>query len=354
MNKILYIINRDSVSGPNKQLSYIIEESSKTFEVYLICLFSAKINTIKFPENVKRLNLKFNPLFPFITLIKFFYIIHIKKFSVIQSFGLLPDLLCYLSMHKFWISTARNCPSVDYTFKYGFLKGYFFSIIQYFTFKRCKYLISCSSSIDKHLQKLNICTSIINNGIKIVPTCLDSKKNHFVNNFITVGNLNKRKNLFYLINAFNNYVKVNDKATLVVIGDGPELINLQTLQSKNIKFIGNKSNVKKYLNSASVFVSSSLSEGLPNAVLEALDCQLLCFISKIEPHKSLKIDFPSSIQLFSLLDNGEELFNLFLNTQNFYDQLSTESFSNLKNYSCDIMSSYYISLYNKLISYQKL
>ena len=228
-------------------------------------------------------------------------------------------------------------------------------MLQYFAFRRCKYIVSCSNSIKKILLIKNLRSKTINNGISIDDeTILKTKHHKNFNNFITVGNINKRKNLIFLLEVFNKYLLFNKNASLTVIGDGPELYSLKkNYQSSNIFFVGKKNNVLDYFKSASVFLSSSFSEGLPNSVLEALSNHLLCLISNISSHQDLKKDFTNSIHLFSLNDEGKELLDLLLNVEKFMNYLSFDNFVNLKFYSSKFMANQYSTLYKNLLNHKK-
>ena len=66
-----------------------------------------------------------------------------------------------------------------------------------------------------------------------------------------------------------------NNSILQIIGDGPSKSYLKELTvnlgiEAKVEFIGQVDNVYKYLQKADVFVFSSLSEGFPNAVLEAM------------------------------------------------------------------------------------
>lgn len=94
---------------------------------------------------------------------------------------------------------------------------------------------------------------------------------------ISVGRLHIReKNQPILFRAFSEIIKERN-ARLVVIGDGPDIEKLLAL-SKDLKilehthFFGFQDNPLRYIAKAQVFVQTSLFEGLPTVIIEALAC----------------------------------------------------------------------------------
>lgn len=91
---------------------------------------------------------------------------------------------------------------------------------------------------------------------------------------VSVGSLTKRKDVATLIRAFA-LVKAHVSAHLVIVGKGPERIELEKLIDflglhGCVHLLGFEANPYKWIASASVFVSSSIEEGFPNVVAEAL------------------------------------------------------------------------------------
>lgn len=116
---------------------------------------------------------------------------------------------------------------------------------------------------------------VIHNPIDCTKLCVDREKNKKFT-FITVGRLYKQKNHELLIKAFKI---ANLDAELWIIGDGPlkkqlqELVKALKLDDK-VFFLGIQRNIFDYLSKAHCFVLSSIHEGFPNVILEALSCGL--------------------------------------------------------------------------------
>lgn len=97
--------------------------------------------------------------------------------------------------------------------------------------------------------------------------------------FITIGRLSKEKGHKYLIKAFSKVTKKISNSKLFIIGEGPMRTNLMKLiknlylDNKTI-LLGTKKNPYKYLSKANIFVLSSLHEGLPTVLIEALACNI--------------------------------------------------------------------------------
>jgi glycosyltransferase involved in cell wall biosynthesis len=117
----------------------------------------------------------------------------------------------------------------------------------------------------------------------------------FMNNkiLINVGNLTHPKGQWHLIKVFSRLKKTNDKIKLIIIGEGNYLEFLHNVASAlklniynyktssliddsyDIYFLGFQSNPYKFLYNSDIFIFSSLREGFPNALIEAMACGLL-------------------------------------------------------------------------------
>lgn len=93
--------------------------------------------------------------------------------------------------------------------------------------------------------------------------------------FVTVGRLVRQKGHAHLIRAFAGLVRSVPNARLLIIGEGPLRDRLSALIAAaglgdHVRLCGQRQEVAPYLAAADWFVFSSLWEGMPNTVLEAL------------------------------------------------------------------------------------
>ena len=97
--------------------------------------------------------------------------------------------------------------------------------------------------------------------------------------FITIGRLREVKGHKYLIDAFSEVKKQVPNSKLIIIGEGPLRRELEEKikeidLNNDVILLGFKKNPFKYLVNSDIFVFSSLYEGFPTVLLEALACGL--------------------------------------------------------------------------------
>lgn len=318
--RILYVVSTLRRSGPTNQLFNIVSGMSvKRCEVYVLTLS---------PEPKDSMKHKFDGI-PFIRLHSLnqsrvmgllgakkgvAHWIELVQPDVIHTQGVRADSilssLCGPTKRK-WLLTSRNYPWIDYRMKFGWLKGTILAYQHVLAQGKCENVVACSSSIKEKLVAHGISAIVIRNGSRKINLTKESGVRTESPVFITVGSLISRKNVQLLLESFARYRAEQGRGSLLVVGGGPLEAELKIIAGDAVSFTGDTEDVGAYLVQADCFVSASKSEGMPNAVLEALLTGMPAFLSNIEPHSELyEIAGSEKVRLFQ---TGCELVWLFKN-----------------------------------------
>ena len=139
---------------------------------------------------------------------------------------------------------------------------------------------------------------------------------------LSVGRLENQKNYSKIINEFSN-----SKFEIDIVGTGKNLDNLQKLaKEKNTKinFLGhvNNTDLQSLYPKYTFYVSTSLFEGNPKTVLEAMSHGCVVLISNIDNHKELVNNSENGF-LIDLKDNFyKKLINIIDDTSVDFDEIS--------------------------------
>lgn len=113
--------------------------------------------------------------------------------------------------------------------------------------------------------------------------------------FGTVGRLAPTKNLSCLIKAFAKVKQSIKSAQLILIGQGrlKDELKKQAEQSSctgSIHFLGHRDNIAELLKAMDIFVLSSLAEGMPRSLLEAMASEVPCIATNIGGVPEILVD----------------------------------------------------------------
>jgi glycosyltransferase involved in cell wall biosynthesis len=276
--------------------------------------------------------------------------------DVVQTQGIRADsLMSKFSGQYSWVMTSRNFPPEDYPSKFGRIKGNLMVLQHLSVMRKCKNLVSCSKTIRNKLLSLDIQSAVIQNGVnkslgqrKNVQHELSKLKSPLI---ITVGSLIPRKNMQVLIDSFQ-LVPEEKQGSLLILGNGSLSSQLKAAAGDNVHFFGNVDNVSDYLDASDFFISTSLSEGLPNTVLEALASKLPVILSDIESHEEIANESPEACHIFQLKDGVDGLATIIENIAGIFQPTANNAAKNLAEtvFSADRMSKNYQTIYDKLIS----
>ncbi len=196
--------------------------------------------------------------------------------------------------------------------------------------------------------------NVIPNGIHINLNTINKntrKTFNFEHTDIVIGvvaNYAPKKNHSTLIKS---YALLNNKnIKLFFIGrfsESDKLLCQQDLINQSITFHYESENISNVINICDIIVHPSLSEGMPNAILEAMAFEVPLIASDIEPHKEiLGKDYPF---LFSSTNEVElaETIKKILNNNEFAQTcvLNNKAIVN-KSYTMDRLAQKYLSIIN--------
>lgn len=115
-----------------------------------------------------------------------------------------------------------------------------------------------------------------------------------------VGELSKRKNQLFLIQAMERLKREGIPARLLLVGEGGEY---QTLQDEiknlglkeDVLLLGHRDDVPSILSATDLYVSASESEGLPFNLMEAMAFELPILASDVRGQRDLLIEKPEML-----------------------------------------------------------
>ena len=124
----------------------------------------------------------------------------------------------------------------------------------------------------------------IPNGV-VLPHDWKANYGH-VKRVVTTARLSKEKGIDILLRAWGNVVRQEKGIKLIIVGDGPLAEELKKLRNslgltESVEFTRMVQNVTEYLRNADLFVLPSRSEGLSNALLEAVSYSLPCIATNV-------------------------------------------------------------------------
>ncbi len=172
------------------------------------------------------------------------------------------------------IVSERNDPRTD-----G--RGKFMDIMTKILYPKVNTVVFQTEKAKSYFNKLK-------NGV-VIPNPITVPKNNKQPNpkkIVSVGNFRAVKNHKMLINAFHKFHKNNPNVVLNIYGDGELYDEIQNQINSfnlttNVILHGSIPNVIEEIADASIFCLSSNSEGLSNALLEAISLGIPCISTDV-------------------------------------------------------------------------
>lgn len=290
MNKpnVLIIIDSLKTGGPGKGLFQFIRNAPKATFDFQLCNFKYKNpRSQEFIERAaeERVELHLftqNYLFDPAPIFQTYQLIKKFRFNIIQTHSTKAHLIAWLVTRTIdipWISVAHGYTNENWKIR-------IYNRLDKWIINRADHTIAVSPILYNMLRNSrgkNKSTELILNAIdtseipghlggkEIRKRCRVTSTDILLGAF---GRLSPEKGLEILLVAFSK-LNNNQATSIVIVGDGQDLSKLKLLaQNLNIAdrvfFHGHQKNMRDYYEAIDLLVLPSLSEGLPNVVLEAM------------------------------------------------------------------------------------
>ncbi len=235
--------------------------------------------------------------------------------NVLHSCGGRADLLCALSGLRIpWIATRRATLLEYNPMRYGRVVGRAMDMVELLVLRRAQRAVFLRDDARENAQRRRANSVLIRNGADgevFVPPVEGARRearrrlglpegNRI---YISVGHLDPLKDPLTVIRGFRASASANGQI-LILLGDGRLRKQCEALGGKDrsIRILGHVRNTLEYYQASDVFVSASLTEGCPNALLEALACGLPVVLSDIPAHREILKLAPKAGALFPVKD----------------------------------------------------
>ncbi|MGL4799662.1 MAG: glycosyltransferase family 4 protein [Cellulosilyticaceae bacterium] len=169
-----------------------------------------------------------------------------------------------------------------------------------------------------------------------------------------VGRVAKEKSIDIIFQALPKVIKALPEAKMLLVGDGPELINLKKLAAKlgltdHIIFAGMRpwSQIGKYYQLGNVFVSASVSETQGLTFAEAM-AATLPVIAKVDESIQGLVENDVNGKLFETVDELSDALIRILSDEAFRKQLADQALTSVAPLSDEIFGE------NALLYYQRI
>lgn len=236
----------------------------------------------------------------------------------VHSWGTFADITAHYACRKLRMPhmlTLRNFPVEEMTTRMPRPLGLAVAKFDLHILKNCRHVVCCSNAIRRKMEETYGWThlSAIRNGVDFRRFSLrdraQMRRELGVPDgaviFIATGSIIPRKRIDETADAFLA-AGLPAHCSLWFLGEGSLLPAMREKYAGcgNIVFHGKQADVVKYLSAADAFVSSSESEGMPNAVLEAIACRLPVYLSDIPQHLEVFEGIPGCGRSYPLGDRA--------------------------------------------------
>ncbi len=287
--KVLMISSTAKLGGGPNLMFSLSDNLKDEYEIFYAFPISRSFKNNIFSKNYAQISER---RISFLDVIRLIYFVSKNSINIIHAHGkgasFISRIIAFF-LNKPLIYTYHGihleCHSKIYQYLYIFYENIFGRG------DKCKVFVSFSER--KYAIKSNLKIGnrniIINNGVKnrkknYFKKVLDEKNKNYLNkkiNIISIARFVKQKNIHEILQI----ALLVPECNFIVLGDGPlrtEILFMKDeMQINNVDLPGRKNNIFDYLKRADIYLSTSLYEGLPLSVLEAMSVGLPILASNV-------------------------------------------------------------------------
>lgn len=288
--KIVHIIPSLNSGGAEAMLYKLLKnQASPNNSIEIVTLLSAgfyadQIRKMKYPVHELNLKTARNPFKVFLQLVKVF-----RKADIIQSWMYHSDLIAFV------LGKLMLRKKVIWGIRRSYLDKEYMRVGTYYTAKICAYLskyvdgiISCTFVGKKNHEKFgykNHNFIVISNGFDLeeFDECSNMKKTNKLLRLLNVARWEPLKDHRTLFAAAHDLKEKGFQYELLLVGSGMDKNNESLLEmiceyniGNEVKLLGVRKDIPDLMRSSDIYISSSLSEGFPNVIGEAMASGLFC------------------------------------------------------------------------------
>jgi glycosyltransferase involved in cell wall biosynthesis len=287
--KVLIMIATDPIGGPGKGVFQFLEHAPADAFEYILCNFDLKNRPVgQFVDEARRQQLNLTLLKQRLTfdphlIVQARRVIREHDINLIQTHGYKSSAI------GFFLQLFCRRPWIG--FAHGFLeenrKLRFYNRIERFVLRRADRIVAVSNSMKTLLtqhgvpaQKIRVIHNAIDPGEVVPDTSSEEiKRRHGLTSHQKVigviGRLSPEKGQMIFLRAMEKTVRSFPEAKALIIGEGQDQAMLEGFcrekgLSDHVVFLGYQEKIANYYQVLDLLVLPSLSEGLPNTVLEAM------------------------------------------------------------------------------------
>lgn len=289
--RIVEFIHSLCPGGAERFVTDLSNELSKENEVYLLTLTTSPHNKQNFykdelSDRVKLIDLGYNGKSKILYLYKVYKEIKRLQPDVVHVHCLLNFILLSVFFYRKckYVQTLHNKAEIG-------IPKYLRKVAKYLFSHNIIHLVTISKSNQESYENffnLHNDTLIYNGRLlprktskfdEVTREIQGYKKHSDDTILLCVARCNPQKNLKVLIQAVNELTNEGNHLQLLIIGPGYEDSSLgmtwKDMAGENVHFLGTRNNVADYYMQSDAFCLSSLFEGMPITLIEAMACKCI-------------------------------------------------------------------------------